>query len=222
MKEKFMSIYRQYITRPGADELLKWLESSDFFTAPASTRFHLARRGGLVEHSINVYERLRKLYIEQKTGPDAPGTYHLSPEEEETIAICGLLHDTCKVDVYQPYQKNQKTYDPKKVAAAGDWQVKHDAQGDFVWETVAAYTFDDKLPYGHGEKSVYIIAGFMKLSREESMAIRWHMGGFDDAVRGGSRAVGVAFEQYPLAVLTHVADLMATNLDDGKTAPAEK
>lgn len=217
MKEKFLSIYRKYITRPGADELLAWLESTDFFKAPASTRFHLACPGGLVEHSLNVYERLRALYISEKTNPDAPGSYHLSPEEEESIAICGLLHDACKVGVYQPTTKNQKSYDPKLVAAAGTWQVKHDAQGDFVWTTVMGYTFEDKVPYGHGEKSVYIISGFMNLSREEAMAIRWHMGGFDDSVRGGSRAVGGAFEQFPLAVLTHVADLMATNLDDGKT-----
>ena len=213
MKEKFLQAYK-HITRPGADELLKWLESSDFFIAPASTRFHLSRPGGLVEHSVHVYERLRGLYVEHKTVPDAPGVYHLSPEEEETIAICGLLHDVCKVGVYQQITKNQKTYDPEKVAAAQKWQVKHDGQGDFIWETVPGYTFEDKMPYGHGEKSVYIISGFMKLSREEAMAIRWHMGGFDDSVRGGSRAIAGAFEQFPLAVLTHVADLMATNLDE--------
>lgn len=214
MKEKFLKDYKRYVSRPGADELLKWLESSDFFVAPASTRFHLSRPGGLLEHSVHVYERLRGLYVEHKTAPDAPGIYHLSPEEEETIAICGLLHDVCKVGVYQQTTKNQKTYDSEKVAAAQKWQVKHDGQGDFIWETVPGYTFEDKLPYGHGEKSVYIISGFMRLSREEAMAIRWHMGGFDDSVRGGSRAIAGAFEQFPLAVLTHVADLMATNLDE--------
>ena len=211
MKEKFLQAYK-HITRPGADELLKWLESSDFFIAPASTRFHLSRPGGLVEHSVHVYERLRGLYVEHKTVPDAPGVYHLSPEEEETIAICGLLHDVCKVGVYQQITKNQKTYDPEKVAAAQKWQVKHDGQGDFIWETVPGYTFEDKLPYGHGEKSVYLIERFVRLKPQEAVAVRWHMGGFDDSVKGGSFAISEAYDRYPLAVKLHLADLEATYL----------
>ena len=70
----------------------------------------------------------------------------------------------------------------------------------------------DQLPYGHGEKSVYLIEHFMRLKTAEAIAIRWHMGGFDDAVRGGSFALSAAFEKYPLAVKLHIADLEATYL----------
>ena len=218
MKEKFIELFNTNIKRPGADKLLEWLEKSDFFEAPASTRFHLAKPGGLVEHSINVYERLRELYYDEKCrGSDGP--VELSDEEEETIAIVGLLHDICKVGVYKQEPKNQKTYDPVKVAIATRGQVKHDALGDFVWETVLGYKFDDQLPYGHGEKSVYIISGFMRLSRDEAMAIRWHMGFTDSDFRGGGQNVGKAFEKHPLALLVHLADLQATYLDEVERSP---
>lgn len=207
-KEAFYKAYR-LIKRTSADKLLHWLETTDFFCAPASTRFHLAREGGLCEHSLHVYNRLRELFLSE-----VANYRELTPEEEETVAICGLLHDICKVDVYGTEMKNQKTYDAAKVAAAESWQVKHDTQGDYVWESVPRYIFDDRLPYGHGEKSVYIISGFMKLSWEEAMAIRWHMGFSDNDFQGGGRSVGTAFEMFPLAVLTHIADLQATYLDE--------
>lgn len=209
MKEQFLEQYRHRIYRPGAEELLQWLETTDFFHAPASTRFHLAREGGLVEHSVHVYERLRTLFIREFTNGVLP-----TPEQDESIAICGLLHDVCKANVYQQEPKNRKTYDLEKVAAAESWQVKHDVLGSFIWETVMGYKFEDSLPYGHGEKSVYIISGFMHLTREEAMAIRWHMGFSDNDFRAGGFAVGNAFEKYPLAVLAHIADLQATYLDE--------
>ena len=208
-KDIYTDAYSRRIHRPGAEDLLQWLESTDFYSAPASTRFHLAREGGLVEHSVHVYERLRTLFVREFTNGVIP-----TPEQDESIAICGLLHDVCKVNVYQKEPKNRKTYDPEKVAAAESWQVKHDALGDFVWETVMGYKFEDSLPYGHGEKSVYIISGFMHLTREEAMTIRWHMGFSDNDFRAGGFSVGNAFEKYPLAVLTHIADLQATYLDE--------
>lgn len=210
MKERFMAIYGNLINREGADKLLEWLEGSDFFEAPASTRYHLSRPGGLVEHSVHVYDRLRELYIKERSkgGKEPAG---LSDQEEESIAICALLHDLCKVNVYQKEYRNQKTYAPEKVAAAEKWQVKSDAAGKFIWESVQTYKFDDQVPYGHGEKSVYIISGFMELSREEAFAIRWHMGPW---VEGEKRNAGNAFELYPLAMLTHTADMMATYLDE--------
>ena len=181
LKTKFLNIYNQNIKRPGSEELLKWLKNADFFVAPASSRFHLAKPGGLVEHSIHVYERLRALFLMEKTR-NAGEVASLTPEEEETVAICGLLHDICKVNFYDIEMRNRKN-----------------DQGN--WEKYAAYTIKDKLPYGHGEKSVYI-------------AIRWHMGGFDEAAKGGSYAVTEAFSQFPLALLTHLADMQATYLDE--------
>lgn len=189
MKEKFLEIYREKITRPGAEEFLKWLESTDFFTAPASTRFHLSRPGGLVEHSIHVYERLSAL-------KESEWNFHPDMDlSDETIAIVGLLHDICKVNFYDVEMRNRKN-----------------DQGQ--WEKYPFYVVKDQLPYGHGEKSVYIISSFMKLTREEAMAIRWHMGFSDTEFKGGGFSVGNAFEKFPLAVLTHIADLQATYLDE--------
>ena len=88
--------------------------------------------------------------------------------------------------------------------------VKNDETG--VWEKVPFFQVEDAFPYGHGEKSVFLINWFMRLSVEEAMAIRWHMGGFDDSAKAGGYAMSEAFRMYPLAVMTHLADLEATYL----------
>lgn len=190
MKDKFIKAYTENITRPGADKLLAWIESSDFFAAPASTRFHLSSPGWLLEHSLHVFERMKAICANEAT--ITPG---FNEPSMETIAVCGLLHDICKANFYAVEMRNRKN-----------------DQGR--WEQYPFYVVDDKLPYGHGEKSVYIISGFMRLSREEAMAIRWHMGFADNDFRGGGYSVGNAFEKFPLAVLLHIADLQATYLDE--------
>lgn len=185
MKEEFIQIYRENIVREGADALLDYLENkSDFFTAPASARFHGSYAGGLCEHSVNVYDCLQD-YLQRPRVEELYGLEY-SPE---TVAIVALLHDLCKIGCYKPGTRN----------------VKNDATGQ--WEKVPTFTFDDPLPYGHGEKSVYIISGFMRLTREEAMAIRWHMGfsGTED-----SRTVGQALMQYPLAFALATADMEAS------------
>ena len=197
MKEQFIEIFNDHIKRPGADALLAWLEKSDFFTAPASTRFHLSEPGGLVKHSIHVYERLREMFSnELERNTDGPVI--LSDEDEEKIAVCGLLHDICKVNFYGVEMRNRKN-----------------EQGQ--WEKYPFYVINDQLPYGHGEKSVYLIERFMRLRTEEAMAVRWHMGGFDDSVRGGSFSLAHAFEKYPLAVKLHLSDLEATYLHENRS-----
>jgi len=182
-KEKFIEIYSNYIKRDGADKLMEYLLSSDFFRAPASTRFHGNYEGGLVEHSVNVYECLRE-YLSR---PRVKELYGLN-FSEETIAIVSLLHDVCKIGVYKPGTRNVKDEFGK-------------------WQSVPSYTFEDTLPYGHGEKSVYIISGYMRLTRDEAFAIRYHMGfsGSEDP-----SIVGKALEMYPLAFATSVADMEAT------------
>ena len=193
MKPEFIKIYTENIKREGADKLLAWLQTTDFFTAPASTKYHGAHEGGLCEHSVNVFKRLAAL---------ACSEWGNEPEycqnRMEDLAICGLLHDICKANFYKVSTRN----------------VKNEETG--AWEKQPFYQVDDQLPYGHGEKSVYIISGFLKLTREESMAIRWHMGGFDDSVKGGSYAISGAFDKFPLAVMLHCADLQATYLDEGR------
>ena len=113
---------------------------------------------------------------------------------QESIAVIALLHDLCKVNTYKVEYRNVKV--------------------DGNWEQKPYYSTEDNLPYGHGEKSVYIISGFMKLTREEAMAINWHMGGFDLRVLGGSYALSTVFNQYPSALLFHVSDVQATYLDE--------
>lgn len=182
-REKFIEIYSNYIKRDGADKLMEYLLSSDFFRAPASTRFHGSYEGGLVEHSVNVYECLRD-YLSR---PRVKELYGLN-FSEETIAIVALLHDLCKIGVYKPGTRNVKD--------------------DFgKWQSVPTFTFEDSLPYGHGEKSVYIISGYMRLTRDEAFAIRYHMGfsGNEDAA-----SVGKALEKFPLAFAVSVADMEAT------------
>ena len=185
MKDEFIRIYRENITREGSDALLNYLENkSDFFRAPASARFHGSYAGGLCEHSVNVYDCLVD-YLQRERVAELYGLEY-SPE---SVAIVALLHDLCKIDCYKPGTRN----------------VKNEATGQ--WEKVPIFTFDDPVPYGHGEKSVYMISAYMRLYREEAMAIRWHMGfsGNED-----KNMVGRALEKYPLAFALSVADMEAT------------
>lgn len=194
-KEIFESIFNTKIKREGAKEMLKWLEEkTDFFQAPASTKYHCAHEGGLLEHSLNVYKFYR---LEMLQRAKLFAGIKIDEETEESIAICALLHDVCKANYYAVDYKNQKN--PK-----GDW------------EKVPYYKVSDQFPYGHGEKSVWMIQRFMRLNVEESIAIRWHMGGFDEAVKGGSYALSKAYEDYPSALLLHIADMKATYMLDSK------
>lgn len=96
---KFTEIFRDSITRHGADAMLEYLQKSDFFIAPSSTRFHGAYKGGLVVHSVNVYNRLK----EQINALNLGSVY-----SEESIAIVSLLHDVCKINCYKEDFRNQK------------------------------------------------------------------------------------------------------------------
>lgn len=190
-QKRFEEIYHSKIKREGADKLWEFLTSpsSDFFYAPASARFHGAYEGGLLEHSLNVYDCLCD-YLKRSRCQELYGMDY----SEETIAIVSLLHDLCKVNCYKKGSRNVKDESGK-------------------WISVPTFEFDDKMPYGHGEKSVYIINGYLRLSREEAFAIRYHMGfsGTEDA-----RNVGTAFEMYPLAFALSVADMEATYYIEGK------
>lgn len=190
-KEEFTRIFEQTIRRHGADELLAYLNRSDFFRAPASMRYHCAYEGGLCEHSINVYRRL----LSNVSAEYGDGWEKIVPHE--TVAVCGLLHDLCKIDFYKP--------DFRNVKENGEWVRK------------PCFTRDEVLPFGHGEKSVYIAGSFIKLTREEAMAINWHMGGFDVRAKGGDSSISDAYRKYPLAVLLHVSDLEATYIDEKRS-----
>ena len=193
-KEEFIDIYRELIHREGSEALLDYLENkSDFFTCPASARYHGSYPGGLCEHSLNVFHCLEDYLARERVQE----LYGLDEISQETMAIVALLHDLCKIGCYK----------------AGTRNVKNEQTGQ--WEKVPTFFYEDPLPYGHGEKSVYIVSGFMRLSRQEAMAIRWHMGFSGDEDK---RLVGQALEQYPLAFALHVADMEATYFLEGKEA----
>lgn len=192
-KKEYEKILTENIKREGADKLLKYLKETDFFEAPASTRFHGNHAGGLVEHSIKVYQRFVKM-LEAEYGEDY---FKKNPDMAESAAIIALLHDICKTGYYKVEERNVKV--------GSEWIKK------------PYYAVEDALPYGHGEKSVYMISGFMKLTREEAMAINWHMGGYDDRNQKGSYILSDAFQKFPIALLFHVADLMTSYLDESVT-----
>jgi hypothetical protein len=174
-REKYISILSQV---PNADGMVEWLTKSDFFTAPASTKYHGSYEGGLVEHSLNVLTELT-------TSKNA------SQFSRESIIKVALLHDICKANFYGVDYRNAKI--------------------DGKWEQVPFYTVKDEFPYGHGEKSVLLASRFIDLTDEETMAIRFHMGAFDEAVKGGFNLSQV-YEKYPLALELHIADMRANYL----------
>ena len=180
-KEDFIKIYNENIARQGSQELLNWLQNTDFFTTPASTQYHYACECGLVMHCLSVYEVLMEKHFDENI------------DSKESFTICALLHDICKTQFYKTGMRN----------------VKNDAG---VWVQQPFYKVEDTFPFGHGEKSVFLIERFMRLKTYEAMAIRWHMGGFDDSVKAGSFSLGIAFDKFPLAVKMHLADLESTYL----------
>lgn len=184
----FEDIFTHYVHRDGAAELLAWMKNeTEFFTAPASRKYHGNYPGGLAEHSLNVHNRLYQI-----AGLEAFGTnshnHLLADDVKESVAIMGLLHDLCKHDVY--HRKDD-----------------------------GSYYFNDPFPFGHGEKSVYLIQQFMKLTPEEALAIRWHMGRYDDAA--GGRAFNAAMKATPWVWRLHEADMCAT-WEDEREEPDEE
>ena len=190
LKDKFVEIYTENIKRPGSEKLLNYLlsENSDFFVAPASTRYHGAYEGGLCEHSIHVYACLKSYLERERVKEDYNMEY-----SDESIAIVSLLHDICKVNLYRVSYRNAKNEQGK-------------------WEQVPYYTIEDNLPYGHGEKSVYIISAYMRLTRDEAFAIRYHMGFSANDDPGN---VGKALEMFPLAYALCAADMEAAYFCEG-------
>ena len=185
MKAEFLKICNSEIKREGITDLLNWIEHSDFFIAPASSKYHGAYAGGLVQHSLNVYQCLKRMV----------SNYPELKISNETIALCALFHDLCKVNFYKIGTRNVKDEE------TGQWYKKE------------IYEVDEKFPIGHGEKSCIIIQWFLKgLSVDELIAIRFHMGGFDVSVKGGDFSMSKAYEMCPLAPMLHLADMEATYL----------
>jgi hypothetical protein len=178
------------VSRPGIADLLAYLhEETDFFIAPSSTKYHDARDGGLLHHSLRVYDNLVRL-----------NDVFIGDYDPDTLKIVGLLHDICKTNFYKMSLRN----------------VKKELPGGFSeWVKEPYIDIDDQLPLGHGEKSVILAQRYISLSNEEIMAIRWHMMCCDDLHHSyaGNIAITGASSKYPLVVLTHIADLSASFLE---------
>ena len=179
MKEEFLQLLRS-TNRENIEDLIEFITKTDFFEAPASTRFHGSREHGLLEHSLKVYEILKYKAEHSVTDIKTP---------QESLILIALLHDLCKANYYKIDYRNAKN-------ALG------------VWEKVPYYTVDDTIPYGHGEKSVMMITEYIKLTPEEKYAIRWHMGYTEPKELYGT--IGEAYKRYPIALLMHEADLEST------------
>ena len=177
-KKEIISILEK-IERPGMDRLIEWLSKNDYFTAPASTMYHSNYEGGLAQHSLNVYRVLK----------DKVKAYGFDVSDE-SIAICGLLHDLCKVNFYKVSTRNKKNETTGK------------------WEQVPFYKVDDQVPLGHGEKSIIILNSFIKLTIDEMYAIRAHMGGYEP--QQNWNMVSGCWTKSKWGVLLHAADLEAS------------
>jgi hypothetical protein len=186
--------------RPGMEGLVSWLNGTDFFSAPASTKYHGCHEGGLAEHSLQVCTLLfRKGSMAAK-----------APLCKDNIIICGLLHDVCKAGVYKKTWKNVKNYH--------DRGQKKDEGGRFDWEAEESYVFGDPLPLGHGAKSLYLVRRHIELSDMEAAMILHHMGAFPggDAARDFSAAAN----KWPAVALMHAADIEASYCyEERKGAP---
>lgn len=187
MKEQFIKIYIENIKRPGAQELLSYLIDKTDIFTAPASRKY---HGAYAGGLIKHSLNVYKRLLERCDGKEL--------ERNETLAIVALLHDLCKTNFYAVSERNVRKED-----------------GTLVNDNF--YNIDDKLPLGHGEKSIFIISQYMKLTIEEAMCIRWHMGGFDDSAKGGSYGLRNAWAKYQLAAKLHVADLLATYCDEERS-----
>lgn len=187
-KEFFINLLKT-TERKGVDKLINYLEKTDFFEAPASTKYHNSFKSGLVEHSLNVYCSLYNYLHNNEISLDPINKFILKTKDyQKSIIIVSLLHDICKINYYKKEIK---------------WKKDNNK-----WESYEAYTIDDELPLGHGEKSIIILSNFIKLTEDEMMAIRWHMGFSENESNYSS--INKCFENYPLSLALHIADLEAT------------
>lgn len=191
--------------RDGMEGLLDYIRKSDFYTAPASTRFHGSYEGGLLDHSLNVYDRLtNKFCVDSSDSLWSVINKEHENYTNDTLAIVSLLHDICKTYYYDVEMRNKKVY--------SDAGSKTDNKGRYDWQSVPVYIVNDKIPYGHGEKSVMIIERFIKLTNEERFAIRWHMGAYEP--KENWNTLSEAIDTFPLVLALHEADMEATHFMD--------
>lgn len=200
-KERYIATCRQHIEREGLEALLAYLEKSDFYVAPTSSKFHLNEAGGLCLHSLNVFETAMTLRTHVlKPAIDSGVSPFDALPSEESVAISALFHDFCKIGLYHEAERFKKDENNR-------------------WVTYKGYNIEDNFPFGHGEKSCFLIERFMRLRPEELLAIRWHMGMFDMGEQGSSMRMSFyrALEIHSLVALIHSADMLSSNLMEKTT-----
>ncbi|MCT8978283.1 HD domain-containing protein [Clostridium sp. CX1] len=188
VKEKVIELLSN-TQRKGMDRVIKYLEESDFFVAPASTKYHGNYEGGLAEHSLNVYD----LFSEKNK------RFNLGLGED-SVAIAALLHDFCKINFY-----NKQTC----------WR-KNDSNR---WESYEGYKVQDDFPIGHGEKTIIMLQCFIRLTKEEILMMRWHMGSSEP--KEMQMNISNAYNLVPAAAALHTADMEASYLLEEHFEPGE-
>ena len=197
-KQEFKDLCQQYSTserKSALDKIFSFLENrTDFFTAPSSTIFHLNCPGGLCKHSINVFKTAKALCDRLLNVDFDNGIAQIERKyTDENIAVAALFHDLCKVNLYYPEEKFTKN-------ANGGW-IKYLGWG-----------IDDTLPMGHAEKSLYLLSCLIRLTPDEILAIRWHMGMFDMGEKGTPLRIAFynANDQCALVTILQCADSYAS------------
>ena len=191
------------VRRPGVDKLMDYIRKSDFYTAPASTKFDLSCESGLLQHSLNVLDALRGLLDENQVNEDGTEMWFyivaghpVIQISDESLIIIALLHDICKTYFYSTSTRN----------------VKNEKTGK--WEKVPFYTVNDLMPLGHGPKSAMLVKNYIKLTSEEMYAIWWHMGFTDQNT--DTLSLTAAIQKYPIIWALHTADMMASSFMEDK------
>ena len=203
--EEMKAEYKQLLSsvqRPGIENLIEWLDKCDFYEAPSSTKYHNNCKGGLLAHSLNVYKAAVKIRDNMKD--IALADKNIGSISDETLIVAALLHDLCKINYYIPAIKT--------------WKDENAPYGN-QWKKYIAYDINDTFPLGHGEKSVLIAQQFIRLTGEEILAIRWHMGFSEE--KSQYKAIGDAMEKYPIVLALHEADLEASKLLEDVTGNKE-
>lgn len=191
-RQTFIDICNTHIHREGIKEFLEYLDSTDFFIAPASTRYHGSWEGGLVEHSLNVYYELQCFLQYLYNGEKYKDFW-----TEESIAIVSLFHDVCKIGRYKPALKN----------------IKNEVTG--IWEEKIVYTYNNDYEcLGHGSKSVMMIMDYLKLTKDEQSAIYSHMGAYDLSNYFTTTDICNCFKRNTLAYALHIADMNSTYITE--------
>jgi hypothetical protein len=225
VKEDFLGEVSNCVTRDGVNDLVSYLlTETDFFKAPASSKYHGAVEEGLIMHSLTVLDVMNELK-----------EYLNMDVSKESMVICGLFHDVCKINFYilddemaspaqlrylQDLCEENKVHMPPKserTKAYASLAINDLKSGRGLPKFRPSYRVKDTMPMGHGEKSVYIINKFMALSDEEALAIRWHLGGFDPGIQFAYPS-GIPYKQavlgHKLVTLLSASDSIASYLVD--------